>query len=151
MVGGTGKPRFVLDTGIIIRELNQEERAAALLNGLRDIGVVEVSSITVMEVFAGCRDEEEEAKAAQLFLLVQPIALDNETAAIAGRLVRKYPSVFGREIQRGSPDALIAATAISANARLVTLDRKDFQQIKEPDLAITILRQSDKSWVPLDF
>jgi predicted nucleic acid-binding protein len=151
VVGGTGKPRFVLDTGIIIRELNQEERASQLLNHLRNIGVVEVSSITVMEVFAGCRDEDEEAKAAQLFDLVRPIALGEEAAAIAGRLVRKYPSVFGRAIQRGSPDALIAATAISANARLVTLDRKDFKQVKEPNLAITILQQSAQSWVPLRF
>ena len=148
MVGGAGKPRFILDTGIIIRELNQEERASELLNYLRDIGVVEVSVITLMEVFAGCRDEEEEAKAAQLFDLVRPIALGEEAAAIAGRLVRKYPGIFGRAIQRGSPDALIAATAICANACLITLDRKDFRQIKEPDLAITILEQSAESWIP---
>lgn len=151
MAGGTGKPRFVLDTGIIIRELNKEGRASELLNYLRDIGVVEVSVITVMEVVAGCRDEEEEAKAAQLFDLVRPIALEEGAAAIAGRLIKKYPSVFGRAIQRGSPDALIAATAISANAHLLTLDRKDFKQIKEPDLAITILQQSARSWVPLHF
>ena len=148
MVGGTGKPRFILDTGIIIRELNQEERASQLLNYLRDIGAVEVSSITVMEIFAGCRDEEEEAKAGQLFDLIRPIALEEEAAVIAGRLVRKYPGIFGRAIQRGSPDALIAATAICANARLITLDRKDFTQINEPDLAITILQQSAESWIP---
>jgi predicted nucleic acid-binding protein len=151
VVGGAGKPRFILDTGIIIRELNQDERASQLLNHLRAVGVVEVSSITVMEIFAGCRDEEEEAGAAQLFELIRPIALGVEAAAVAGKLVRKYPGIFGRAIQRGSPDALIAATAICANARLITLDRKDFRQIKEPDLAITILEQSAQSWVPLHF
>lgn len=149
MVGGTGKPRFVLDTGIIIRELNQERRAAELLNHLRDRGTVEVSSITVMEIFAGCRDTDEEAKATQLFELIRPVPLDEEAATVAGRLVRKYPNLFGKTIERGSPDALIAATAICTSACLVTLDRKDFGKVNEPNLAITILPQDAQSWVPL--
>lgn len=150
MVGGTAKPRFILDTGIIIRELNREKRAAELLNHLRNRGVVEVSAITVMEVFAGCRDEDEEAKAGQLFDLIRPIALDEEAAAIAGKLVRKYPVLFGKTVERGSPDALIAATAICADAQLVTLDRKDFGRLTEPGLVTTILDQSAQSWVPLE-
>ncbi len=140
---------FLLDTGIIIQHLRNNERANDLLDYLEQIGEISVSTITYMEILILCRPHEEEATLL-FFDRVPPVTIGQETAKKAASLIIKYPNVFGRvKNPHGFPDALIAATAWQQKAILVTLNTQHFAKVPIAELTIKAIEQDMKDWVSL--
>ena len=137
---------FLLDTGIIIRYLRKNRRAADLLDYLEEIGEISVSAITYMEILIKCSPNEEEST--KLFFdRISPVTINQEVAHKAALLVKSYPEVFGKDNPRGFPDALIAATAWKRGSTLVTLNTRHFARVPIAELSIQAIDQSARDWV----
>lgn len=148
MVGEDLQPssNFLLDTGIIIRYLRKNRRAADLLDHLEEIGQLSVSAITYMEILIRCQPHEEEAT--NLFFdRVPPIPISQEVAQKAASLIKSYPRAFGKDNPRGFPDALIAATAWKQGSTLVTLNTSHFAVMPIVELEMQVIDQNARDWV----
>ncbi len=137
---------FLLDTGIIIRHLRNDKRANDLLDYLEQIGDINVSAITYVEILILCRPHEEDSTRL-FFERVPPLIVSQEVAQKAASLIKKYPRVFGKEIGTGTPDALIAATAWQRESTLVTLNTRHFARVTIAELAIQAINQNARDWV----
>ncbi|MDT8439951.1 MAG: type II toxin-antitoxin system VapC family toxin [Wenzhouxiangellaceae bacterium] len=115
---------FLVDTDVLIDFLRGYGPAVEWLRQARNRPLVSV--ITVAELRAGMRAGEESALES-LFgaLLVLPV--DERIARQAGDLRRQ----FGPRHGTGLADALIAATAIVNQARLVSLNVRHYPMIDE--------------------
>lgn len=120
----------VLDTNIIIDHLRQSphEQKSALDEVIQKTSLINlaVSVISLQEIFAGASTRKKEIEAWVLKVIsgFKILSYSNEVAKLAGQLERD----LGRPIE--FPDAAIAATAILNKASLFTLNKKDFQGIK---------------------
>lgn len=121
--------RACLDTGPLIAHLRARQGRTSPLAGLADHEWV-VSSVTVLEVWRGAREDEFEATAA-LIAACTVVDLTGELAERAGRLCVRMRS-HGRTL--GAADAVIAATALAETTRLWTTNAKDFVDV--PGLAV---------------
>ena len=139
---------YLLDSGVILRELRGDQRAAELLDHLAQAGVLHVSVVTLTETLVGCRNPDEESAAMDLFARVSPIPVDEDAAIEAATLIRRYPGVFGREVSRGTADAFIAGTAIQRQMKLVTLNRRHFATVPIAGLDPLVIIQDSASWLP---
>jgi len=139
-------PEFILDTGIVIRYLRGDWRAAQLLDSLKAQGVVSASIVTALEVLVGCRDDDERDAAHELLARLNPVVIDLAVAEKAALLIQRYPHVFGRQVSRGTADALIAATAWNLNATLYTLNTRQFARIPLSELVIHAIDQTARTW-----
>lgn len=150
MVGEDLRPssNFLLDTGIIIRYLRKNRRAADLLDYLEEIGQISVSAITYMEILIGCKPHEEEATIL-FFDRVPPVTVSQEVAQKAASLIKSYPEAFGKDNPRRFPDALIAATAWRQGSTLVTLNTSDFARVPIAELKIRVIDQNTRDWTAL--
>jgi predicted nucleic acid-binding protein len=136
---------FLLDTGIIIGHLRSDKRANDLLDYLEQKGTLSVSVITYMEILTGCKPREE--KITNIFFeRVPPLAVSQEVAQKASSLIKKYPGVFGKQIGRGTPDAIIAATAWQRQAILVTLNTRQFAKVPIAEVKVLSIKQNAKDW-----
>ena len=121
--------RACLDTGPLIAHLRARQGRSSPLTGLADHEWV-VSSLTVLEVWRGAREDEFEATAA-LIAACTVVELTGELAEHAGRLCVRMRAL-GRTL--GAADAAIATTALAVTARLWTTNAKDFVDV--PGLAV---------------
>lgn len=112
----------LVDTSVLIDVLRGVPAAAATLRDALASGRPHASEITRLEVLAGMRPGEEQTTRSLLDVLDwHPV--DDEIAERAGELGRAWlPGNRGID----AADLAIAATAISAEARLLTLNVKHF-------------------------
>lgn len=118
----------VLDTNIIIDHLRQPSEKSKLRQIEEKIPVknLAISIIKVQELYEG-KSTLNETQERTLLETVNPLKVLSytyEVAKLAGELARD----LGRKIE--FTDAAIAATAILNKAKLLTLNKKDFQGIK---------------------
>lgn len=120
----------ILDTSVLIDYLRRPQEANSPLSEfdqLHPAGKRAVSILTIQELYSG--QSSKELKKEQLFLALvsslEILSYTYETAKLAGEIARD----LGRPL--GFPDAAIAATAILNKAKLFTLNKKDFQGIKD--------------------
>jgi len=139
---------FLLDTGIIIRYLRKNRRAADLLDYLEEAGEISVSAITYMEILIRCLPHEEEATML-FFDRLPPVIVSQEVAQKAATLIRRYPTAFGKDNPRGFPDALIAATAWQRGSTLITLNVRHFAKVPIAEVAIQAIDQNAPDWVTM--
>lgn len=135
---------YLMDSGIIIRELRSDIRAAALLDELSSKGDLIASAITVFETYRGCRTPDEERAAADLFQRIPALDLTYDAAKTAADLMRRYRGVFSSE--RAAPDAMIAGAAITSGAVLVTLNTRQFAREAIDGLETLVLDQDSPNW-----
>jgi predicted nucleic acid-binding protein len=115
--------RLLLDTDVLVEYLRGRTQAVEYLEGLTvDLYI---SVVTVAELFAGIKGDEEERSLRQ-FLQAFTILPVTEKVARLGGLYRRD---FGRSYGIGLADALIAATAEENGAPLVTFNRRHFPMI----------------------
>lgn len=121
---------ILVDTDILVDVgRNFPETVSFLEEAERDSNLA-ISAITKMELMIGCRNKTE-MRAVEQFIERFSLMQINETiTGIAIDLLRHYRLSHGLLI----PDALIAATAISANASLATKNQKDFRFIADLNL-----------------
>lgn len=119
----------VLDTNIIIDHLRQRSDDTVLLKIARRIAKenLAISVISVQELYEG-KSAADKTKEEYLLATISPLKIlpyTYEAAQVAGEIARELvrPIEFA--------DAAIAATAIINNTQLATLNKRDFQTVKD--------------------
>jgi predicted nucleic acid-binding protein len=117
--------RLLLDTDILVEYLRGRREAVEYLEGLSTD--LHVSVISVAELFAGVRDDEEERSLKQFLLAFTALSVTEKVARLGGLYRRDYRPSHGT----GLADALIAATAEENGFDLVTFNRRHFPMLSE--------------------
>lgn len=116
--------RYLIDTDVVIEYLRGREQAIGYLESLD--GQLCVSAITVAELYAGVRDDEQEAL--ERFLgAFDVIAVDHALARLAGLFRKSHQPAHGT----GLADAIVAMSAKAAEAVLVTFNRRHYPMIDD--------------------
>lgn len=120
---------ILCDTNILIEFYKANPTVIQTLQrmGSANIGV---SVITKAELFYGARDKQELAKIERHVALCHCYGLNDAISALFIELMVRYSLSHKVSI----PDMLIAATAISHDLELYTLNTKDFKFIPELNL-----------------
>lgn len=113
----------LIDTDVLIDYLREREEAVAFLNSIMD--EIAISAITVAELYAGVREGTERKKLDTFISAFEIIKIDGEIAVQGGLFRRDFVRSHGV----GLADALIAASAVSCGATLVTLNYKHFPML----------------------
>jgi len=114
-----------LDTSVLIDALTGPKRQAARLRELIAQGErIAFATLVLYEWLRGPRLREELAAQESLFPRESAVPFGAAEAALAAAWYRTVSRPKGREL-----DLAIAACAVTAGARLWTLNRKDFQGI----------------------
>jgi len=137
---------FLIDSGILIRHLRRDSRASLLLDHLSERGDVTASAISVFEVYRGSRTDMETAAARDLFTEVASKDIDAGIAEIGSEIARAHPGIFSTD--RATADALIAGTAYTQHAILVTLNTRRFSRLRIPGLDLLLINQQAADWIP---
>jgi len=118
---------LLVDTDVIIDLLRGHQDAVAWVRQQsRDITL---SVITVAELYAGVKGDDEKRLLDELLGLFQLLPVTARTAKQGGLYRQQFRPSHGV----GLADALIAATAVEHNARLVSLNRKHFPMLDVVD------------------
>ncbi len=117
---------YLIDTDVLIDYLRATDKATKFLEKTISTATCYLSSITVAELYAGIREGKERHLFEQFLQAFEIIAVDAEIAKLGGL----YRRDFGKTSGTGLADALIAASAHHANAKLVTLNKKHFPMLK---------------------
>lgn len=117
--------KFLIDTDVLIDYLKGRDEAVHFLES-QQVSML-ISAITVGKLYAGVRDGKERLLLDNFIEYFQVVPL-NRALAVKGGLFRRD---FKKSHSVGLADAMIAATAESENATLVTLNQKHFPMISD--------------------
>jgi predicted nucleic acid-binding protein len=117
--------RLLIDTDVLIDYLRGQADSVSYLEGLTDPLLMSV--VTLAELYAGVREGDERTKLEAFVKAFELVPVDPEIAQKGGLFRRDNFKKFNV----GLADALIAATAESQQATLVTLNRKHFPMLGE--------------------
>jgi len=112
--------KLLFDTDVIIDFLRGKQGAKRIMSSVRDEDMPCCSAVTVAEIRAGMRDEEEPATRAFLESF-DILSIDKKVAQLAGDLKRKT-----KQQQLELDDCFIAATALIHQAVLITHNPKHY-------------------------
>ena len=115
---------ILCDTNVIIEILKGNERTIKIIEsiGLENIAI---SSVTVMELYFGALNKRELSKIKKHLKALNIMHFDNDISELAVSMIESYSKSHGLQI----PDAIIAATVLSFEMKLFTLNLKDFKYI----------------------
>lgn len=116
--------RLLLDTDVLVEYLRGREEAVEYLEGLTSD--LYVSVISVAELFAGVRGDEEERSLRQFLLAFDAVPVNEKVARRGGLYRWDYGPIHGT----GLADALIVATAEECGANLVSFNRRHFPMVE---------------------
>ncbi|GMR09986.1 MAG: type II toxin-antitoxin system VapC family toxin [Anaerolineae bacterium] len=117
--------RYLIDTDVLVEYLRGSDRAAEFLEQLE--GELLISAITLAELFSGARGSDELDALDQFMLAFEVVPVDEPLARAGGRLRQEYHASHGV----GLADALIAASATSRGAELVTFNRRHYPMVHD--------------------
>ena len=115
--------RLLIDTDVLVEYLRGRSEAVEYLEGLTSD--LYISVISMAELFAGVRGDEEEKSLKQLLLAFVVLPVTEKTARLGGLYRRDYGGSHGT----GLADALIAATSEENGADLVTFNSRNFPMV----------------------
>lgn len=121
--------RLLLDTNVIIDFLRGLSESITYFSSIPAETELLISTITVTELYAGVADEKEERLLKDFLQGYQIISVDHILARKGGLIKNKFWPSHGV----GIADAVIAATAISNNAKLITLNLKHFPMVERKE------------------
>lgn len=114
--------KFLLDTDVLIWHLRGHEPTESLLEDLEAEQPLGCSTVSVFEVWAGVRRQEEEVTR-QFLAVLYKVPVDGRIAYRAAEYWREFR---GKGVTLGRVDALIAATAHVLGLVLVTYNRSHY-------------------------
>lgn len=116
--------KLVMDTDVLVDFLRGHPKAVAFVksNSTRIV----LPSIVVAELYAGVKGDEELRVLENLVSVFEVIPLSQEIAKAGGLFRRDYRPSHGV----GLADAIVAATAKFANAKLKTLNSRHYPMFK---------------------
>lgn len=118
---------IVVDTSALIDALTGPRRSLLRLSELIDSGErLVMPAVVLYEWLRGPRVPQDLHVCEELFPQDQAVVFGAAEASVAAGLYRKVRGARGREI-----DLVIAATAMTRDAALWTLNRDDFSDIEE--------------------
>jgi len=117
---------ILCDTNVLIEILKGNDKTITTIEniGLENIAI---SSITVMELYFGALNKRELNKIRKDLKALNIIHFNNDISELAVAMIERYSKSHGLQI----PDAIIAATAMSLEITLFTLNLKDFRYIDD--------------------
>lgn len=115
---------ILLDTNVLIEAFKGNAETKAVLQRFKrsDLGL---SSITVMELIYGARNNQEVRFIKQFINTLNVLLVNEKVSSEALNLVERFAKSHTLDI----PDALIASTALTENCELFTYNLKDFRFI----------------------
>ena len=115
---------ILCDTNVIIEILKGDNKT---IENIEKIGLenIAISSVTIMELYFGALNKRELNKIKKYLKALNVVHFDNTVSKLAVSMIESYSKSHGLQI----PDAIIAATALSLEAKLFTLNLKDFRYI----------------------
>jgi len=114
---------LLIDTDVIIDYLRGRPDAVSYLEQLTHSPLISV--VTVAELYSGVREGGERKDLGHFISSFELVSIDEDTAVKGGLYRRDY----GKSHGVGLADALIAATAATRFATLVTLNKKHFPML----------------------
>jgi predicted nucleic acid-binding protein len=122
------KPRYLVDTDVIINYLKGEIKAKDFLLRIIDEEVLGFFSvITEAELLSGALNAKDEASIYAVLDVMVAIEVERDIAISAGKLRRKYYAVHKTTL----PDAILVATAKERGLILGTANVKHFKMFSE--------------------
>jgi len=122
----------LVDSDVCIDFLREREYAGTLLRKWLAKGLLSISAITHLEIYAGIRKGEESVTGAFLDLMVT-LPVDEMIACSAGDIIRNLKS---RGITISPSDSIIAASALFTNVPLITNNVSDYPVSAIPGLIV---------------
>lgn len=114
--------KILLDSDVIIEWLRGHEPFVTKIPQLvEEHSQLFWTPVSVAEIFSGVR-KGEEARVANLFVLLESVSISPDIGKKAGEYLRSYAKTHAVEIA----DALVAASAFTENLSLWTLNRKHY-------------------------
>jgi predicted nucleic acid-binding protein len=122
----------LIDTNIIIEILKGNSQ---IIDQIKLLSNDErcISAITYGELIFGARNKAEQLKLEQKLKELQIVNVDVRISKIFMNLIKNYSLSYKLNI----PDALIAASAIVTQSKLLTLNIKDFKYIPDIELYVS--------------
>ncbi len=118
----------MIDTSILIDHLRKKNKRKSQFYKIIGNYTVYVSTITLFELFAGGKDEQKKQDIENIIEYLKILPFTKETAKKAGEI---YLSLRSENKLIEAKDLFIAATALSHNLPLMTLNVKHFDRIAE--------------------
>lgn len=115
---------LLLDTCVLVDLLRGNETAERMVTSAVERPAI--CAISDMELLAGARSQQDEARIERLLGVFLRVAIDLPVYRLAGSYMRHYRASHAIDI----PDALIAAAAEHHGLRLATLNVKHFPMLK---------------------
>ena len=117
---------IIVDTDILIDAARCNGDAVNCLQKIEDTSSLAISAVTRMELIIGCRNKKELKSLEQFLQRFEIISLNEHISDTATDLLKTYRLSHGLLIA----DALIAATAITVNTKLISKNQKDYRFIE---------------------
>jgi predicted nucleic acid-binding protein len=115
---------ILLDTDILVDFFRGYDKAITFVNA--HSARIILSSIVIAELFAGVKEDAEQAALENFISLFRVAPVTAEIAKAGGLYKRDY----GKSHGVGIADAILAATAEAENAELKTLNTKHYPMLK---------------------
>ena len=115
----------LLDTDVLVDYLRGSGQAVRFLKETQEHLLV--SAVSVAELYAGVKGEEEEAQLASFIASFELVEIDLAIARQGGLFRNQYFRSHGV----GLADGLIAASAVQCDACLITLNQKHFPMLSD--------------------
>ena len=116
---------LLVDTNVLVDHLRGVPQAGEYLQAVTED--ISVSSVTVAELHAGVRDEEERASLRTFVSSFRVIPADGAICEMGGVFRSRYGASHGLDLI----DAIIAATSVARQIALVTLNKRHFPMLKQ--------------------
>ncbi|MBO6536224.1 MAG: type II toxin-antitoxin system VapC family toxin [Balneolaceae bacterium] len=121
---------IIIDTDILIDFSLDRSDAVNTMANLEDQFTLNVSVITAMELYAGCRSKKDLYKVDDLISGIHIEFVTRPISKQALELMKEFRSSHGVEIN----DMLIAATSLNMQAKMISKNQKHYKFLPEIDL-----------------
>ncbi|MCF2445626.1 type II toxin-antitoxin system VapC family toxin [Dyadobacter sp. CY345] len=126
-----GNSGMVIDTGIFIEYLRKQDKSKTILASLPNNAVLFVSAVTVYELMMGATDLQ---KKSDVEILLDGVSVLPFTAEVSLKAAEIYHSLRRQNLLIEFRDIFIAATALTFQLPVKTLNQKHFQRIDSLEL-----------------